>query len=76
MNVSENETSHTNEDPEVLIESVTSKLSKVGCSMTPVPLECLKCEFTASSKESLKTHRLIKHVMLKLETLEEDKILK
>ena len=61
VNFSENETSHTNEDPEVSMKLVTSKLLKVGCSMTPVPLECDKCEFTASSTDSLKTHRAIKH---------------
>ena len=61
LNLSENKTSHTNEDPMVSMQSVTSKLSKVGCSMTPVPLEYDKCEFTVSSKESLKTHIVIKH---------------
>ena len=39
----------------ISVESVTSKLLKVNCSMTPVPLECDLCGFIASNKDSLKT---------------------
>ena len=46
----------------ISVESVTSKLLKVNCSMTPVPLQCDLCEFTASNKDSLKTHKFIKHI--------------
>ena len=70
-NLTENNTDQLNEEFEaeavlqeaehILVESVTSQLLKVNCSMTPVPLECDLCEFIASNKDSLKTHRLIKH---------------
>ena len=51
------------------VDIVTLKLSKVGCSITPVlqlaqnntEVKCDKCDFKAFNSESMTTHAIIKH---------------